>query len=70
MNGIEIEKYLDTFGKVGTRERLQAIAGLNLGARSEAAKQVLKNRERRIQLMKCGLTFSDACLIVNIEQKN
>jgi hypothetical protein len=70
MNGIEIEKYLDAFGKVGTRERLQAIAWLNLGARSEAAKQVLRNRERRIELMKWGLTFSEACLIVNIEQKS
>jgi hypothetical protein len=66
---MDVEKYLDSIGAKSDSERLAAIAGLNLGERSEAAERVLKKRQRRRELMNKGLTFEEACMIVNEEQK-
>lgn len=66
---MDVEKYLDSIGAKSSAERLAAIAGLNLGERSEAAARVLKKRQRRRELMNKGLTFEEACMIVNEEQK-
>jgi len=66
---MDVEKYLDSIGAKSSAERLAAIAGLNLGERSEAAARVLKKRQRRRELMDKGLSFTEACMIVNEEQK-
>lgn len=66
---MDAEKYLDSIGAKSSTERLAAIASLNLGERSEAAARVLKKRQRRRELMNKGLTFEEACMIVNEEQK-
>jgi len=68
-NKMDVEKYLDSIGAKSSAERLAAIAGLNLGERSEAAARVLKKRQRRRELMDKSLTFEEACVIVNEEQK-
>jgi len=68
-NKMDVEKYLDSIGAKSSAERLAAIAGLNLGERSEAAARVLKKRQRRRELMDKGLSFAEACMIVNEEQK-
>ncbi len=66
---MNVEKYLDSIGAKSSAERLAAIAGLNLGERSEAAARVIRKRQRRRELMNKGLTFEEACMIVNEEQK-
>ncbi len=66
---MDVERYLDSIGAKSSTERLAVIASLNLGERSEAAARVLKKRQRRRELMSKGLTFTDACMIVNEEQK-
>jgi hypothetical protein len=62
-----IEKYLDTIGEKGSVARLEAIASLNLGERSEAARRVLEKRGRRKELMEMGFDFQSAVLIVDRE---
>jgi len=66
---MDVEKYLDSSGAKSDPERLAAIAVLNLGERSEAAARVIRKRQRRRELMNKGLTFEEACMIVNEEQK-
>lgn len=66
---MNINEYLDSIGAKSSAERLAAIAGLNLGERSEAAARVIRKRQRRRELMNKGLTFEEACMIVNEEQK-
>lgn len=66
----DIEKYLDTIGTFGSIERLEAIASLDLGKRSEAAQRVCEKRYRRRELMESGLSFENAVLIVNKEYCN
>ncbi len=66
---MNINEYLDSIGSKSSAERLSAIAGLNLGERSEAAARVLKKRQRRRELMDKGLSFTESCMIVNEEQK-
>ena len=61
----EIETYLDSIGPIGSTKRLEAIAVLNLGERSEAAKRVLKRRAYRLDLMSKGLTRDEASIIVS-----
>jgi hypothetical protein len=68
-NKMNVEKYLDSIGAKSSAERLAAIAGLNLGERSEAAARVIRKRQRRRELMNKGLSFAEACVIVNEEQK-
>lgn len=63
----DIERYLDTIGPLGSIERLEAIASLDLGKRSEAAQRVCEKRYRRQELMEMGLSFENAVLIVNTE---
>lgn len=60
-----LDNYLNTIGKIGSSERLQTIATLDLGQRSEAAKRVLEKRNYRKYLMDKGVSFEDAVLIVN-----
>lgn len=50
--------------------RLNAIASMNLGKRSEAAKRVLAKRKRRKELVEeCDMDFEIACLVVNKENE-
>jgi len=62
---MEIETYLDSLGEKGCIERIEAISRLNLGERSEAAQRVCEKRSIRQEWMDKGLTFEQACLIVN-----
>ena len=58
---------IESAGKPGSIERLQKIASLGLGVRSEAAARVLYKRWRRVELMGKGFGFEEAKLIVNLE---
>lgn len=49
--------------------RLDVIASMNLGRRSEAAQRASQNRNRRKELMESGMSFETACLVVNTENK-
>ena len=60
-----VDKYIDSTGVIGSNERLQTIANLDLGKRSEAAKRVLERRNYRKNLMDGGISFEHAVLIVN-----
>jgi hypothetical protein len=60
-----IDNYINSTGVIGSNERLQTIANLDLGKRSEAAKRVLERRNYRKDLMDKGISFEDAVLIVN-----
>jgi hypothetical protein len=60
-----INNYINSIGSMGSPERLQAIANLDLGERSESAKRVLEKRCFRKDLIDKGLTFENVCLIVN-----
>jgi hypothetical protein len=64
-----LEDYLNTIGEKGTTERLFAIAKMDLGDRSEAARKVVDRRYRRKELMDKGLSFEHSVLIVNNENK-
>ena len=44
-----LNEYLNSIGEPGSRKRLEAIASMNLGERSEAAKRVLIKRDNRIK---------------------
>lgn len=59
----QIIKRMEEYGYT----RLEAIASMNLGERSEAAKRALAKRARRRELMEYGMDFETACLIVNYE---
>ncbi len=65
----EQEKHFNLIGEKGTIERLDAIGRANLGERSDAAYRACDKRWRRIELMEMGLSFQDACLIVNKENE-
>ena len=45
-----IEKYLDSIGEKGSIQRLEVIATMNFGERSEAARRVCEKRYRRKKL--------------------
>ena len=49
--------------------RLDAIASMNLGERSEAAERASANRARRKELMEYDMDFETACLVVNKENE-
>lgn len=49
--------------------RLDVIASMNLGRRSEAAQRASQNRNRRKELMESGMSFGTACLVVNTENE-
>jgi len=61
----QIIKRMEDYGYT----RLDAIASMNLGERSEAAKRASANRARRKELMKDGMDFVTACLVVNKENE-
>ena len=65
----ELEKYLDSFGDVGSFDRLAAIANLDLGKRSNAACRVMEKRNRRMELIEMGLSYEAAATIVSREFK-
>lgn len=44
-----LNELLNSIGEPGSRKRLEAIAALNLGERSEAAKRVLIKRENELK---------------------
>lgn len=46
--------------------RIEAIACMDLGSRSEAAKRASDNRIRRKELVKNGMPFFDACAVVKV----
>jgi len=60
-----VEDYLDSKGEKGSTKRLEIIASMNLGTRSEAARRVCEKRYRRKELMDIGFSFEDAVLIIN-----
>ena len=62
---MEIETYLDSLGEKGCIERMETISRLELGERSEAAQRVSEKRSIRKEWMDKGLTFEQACLMVN-----
>lgn len=62
-----IEKYLDSIGEKGSIQRLEVIASMDLGKRSDAAKRVCEKRYRRKELMGMGLSYENAVVIVNME---
>ena len=49
--------------------RLDIIASMNLGRRSEAAQRASKKRIRRKELMDSGMSFETTCLVVNTENE-
>lgn len=64
-----LEKYLDSIGEKGAIQRLEVIASMDLGKRSEAAQRASQNRTRRKELMNSGMSFETACLVVNTENQ-
>ena len=62
-----LEKYLDTIGEKGSIQRLEVIASMDLGMRSEAARRVCEKRYRRKELMDMVLSYENSVLIVNRE---
>ena len=61
----QIVKRMEDYGYT----RLDAIASMNLGERSKAAKRASANRSRREELMEYDMDFETACLIVNTENE-
>ena len=61
----QIIKRMEDYGYT----RLDAIASMNLGERSEAAKIASANRARRRKLVEYGMDFATACLVVNKENE-
>lgn len=49
--------------------RLDIIASMNLGRRSEAAQRASQNRTRRKELIDSGMNFETACFVVNTENE-
>ena len=62
-----LEKYLDSIGEKSSIQRLEVIASMDLGKRSDAARRVCEKRNRRKELMDTGLSYENAVLIVNRE---
>lgn len=62
-----LEKYLDSIGEKGSIQRLEVIASMDLGKRSDAARRVCEKRYRRKELMDMGLSYENAVLIVKKE---
>lgn len=49
--------------------RLEAIVSLNLGEHSAAAKRCIEKRTQRLELIKSGIDFCNACKIVKNNEK-
>ena len=65
----QLEEYLDSIGKKGDIKRLEAIASMDLGLRSEAASRACENRYRRKELMNRGFSHSESIIIFNYENR-
>lgn len=59
-----LEQRLNAIGPAGSTERLEEIARLDLGERSEAASRVLYRRWERLRYMQGGMTYEEACSCV------
>ena len=66
---MDIEKEIQERINITGYSRLDVIASMNLGKRSQAAQRASQNRTRRKELMEAGMNFEAACLIVNKENK-
>ena len=66
---MDIEKQIQEKTNATGYSRLDVIASMNLGRRSEAAQRASQNRNRRKELMESGMTFETACLVVNQENE-
>ena len=66
---MDIEKEIQSRIEYTGYSRLDVIANMNLGRRSEAARRALQNRTRRKELMDSGMSFETACLVVNTENE-
>jgi len=66
---MDIEKQIQERINSTGYSRLDVIASMNLGKRSEAAQRASQNRRKRNELMEAGITFETACLIVNRENE-
>jgi len=62
---MDIEKQIQEKINTTGYSRLDVIASMNLGRRSEAAQRASQNRNRRKELMESGMSFETACLVVN-----
>jgi hypothetical protein len=66
---MDIEKQIQERINSTGYSRLDVIASMNLGKRSEAAQRASQNRTRRKELMEAGMNFETACLVVNKENE-
>jgi len=66
---MDIEKQIQERINNTGYSRLDVIASMNLGKRSEAAQRASQNRTRRKELMELGMSFETACLVVNTENE-
>lgn len=66
---MDIEKQIQEKINTTGYSRLDVIASMNLGRRSEAAQRASQNRNRRKELMESGMGFETACLVVNTENE-
>ena len=66
---MDIEKQIQEKINATGYSRLDIIASMNLGRRSEAAQRASQNRIRRKELMESGVSFEIACLFVNTENQ-
>lgn len=69
MNFRNIEKEIQNRVNSTGNLRLDVIANMNLGKRSEAAYRASQKRERRKELIKNGMSFEIACIVVNKENE-
>lgn len=67
---MDIEKQIQEKINATGYSRLDVIASMNLGRRSEAAQRASQNRNRRKELMESGMSFEIACLVVNNEKEH
>lgn len=66
---MDIEKQIQEKINATGYSRLDVIASMNLGRRSEAAQRASQKRNRRKELMKSGMSFEIACLVVKTENQ-
>jgi len=66
---MDIEKQIIKKMEVTGYTRLNTIASMNLGKRSESAERASQNRARRKELMDYDMEFETACLVVNKENE-
>lgn len=65
MYNYQVDEICKQRDAVTSEARLRVITDLDLGERSECAKRVLQKRVMRREYMSKGLSFEEACLLVN-----